>query len=959
MSHIALYLWAQHHGRTRVGVRCRRTQKIVMAATDVFQTDSSGSGITRPLSANVSLLGSLLGQSVTSIAGEEVFSLVESLRLRCKEAYEQGKDSEALRNEVQETMKQLSPNQMDWLLRAFTSFFHLVNRAEQIEITRINRERELKADKQHPRDESVMQAVHMLQSAGLGYEQFTDVLMELSMEPTLTAHPTEARRRTILHIQQTISALVMRISSESLSPSEKEQLASELYSLISILISADDVRPSSLDVIDEVKSGLFFLTHSIWDTVPRIMTDLEDATECYYGRRPELPAFLRYRSWIGGDRDGNPKVTAEMTRETLRLHYEAAFMKYDQILEDLRHDLCISSRHIKVPRPLADSIHRDNSEYDIGLKVMEHWHEPYRLKARFMQAKLLEQKESLLDTEQSGPGPYPVAAFLKDLKLLADSLEVTGFGELASRGVLRRLRYQVKAFGYHLAALDVRQHSDVFGGCVADMLKAAGVASGYEELAEEEKNAILVRELMSSRPLVPRHARLKKSSVELLDTFDVVSKAVSRNPDAIGSVIVSMTHDVSDMLEVLLLARETGLWFHQDGKVVSRLDVVPLFETVEDLDNSRPVMERLFSNKIYKSHLRSRGDYQEMMLGYSDSNKDGGYWMANWALHKAQEALALVCRERGVVCRLFHGRGGTVGRGGGRSNQAVLGLPKVCHNGKIRFTEQGEVISFRYALPTIARRHLEQMVNALIRTAGDQVGEARPEFEAGGEDHAMMEELSKRSMKAYKDFTRKTEVWRWYAAITPIEFISALPIASRPVSRKSGKEVDFESLRAIPWVFAWTQTRYNLPGWFGTGSALASYLDEFPGKRKRMQELYRSSRFFRSVVDNARREMARAHLDIAERYSRQVGKGFHEVIAREFEQTSRILLDIAGEKELLSNSPVIQHSISLRNPYTDVLNLLQIELMQRSRDPELASSKVRHALFSSINGIAAAMQSTG
>ena len=931
-----------------------------MSETKGFQTERGRNGISRPLSENVTMLGSLLGQAVQSIAGEEMFELVESLRVRCKEAYGQGKDTETLRNDVQETMKGLSPNQMDWLLRAFTSFFHLVNRAEQIEITRINRERELKSDDDHPRDESVMQAVHALKTGGVDYEKFTDILMELNIEPTLTAHPTEARRRTILHIQQSISELVLRISNESLIPSEKEELLTELYSLISILISADDVRPSSLSVIDEVKNGLFFLTNSIWETVPRIMTDLEDATECQYGRRPELPVFLRYGSWIGGDRDGNPKVTAQMTRETLRLHYHSAFQKYEQILENLRHELCISSRHIRVPRPLADSIHKDNEAHDIGLNIMDHWQEPYRLKARFMQVKLRKQKEALLDTAGSGPGPYPVSDFLKDLTLMADSLDASGFHGPARRGLLRRLRYQVKAFGYHLAALDIRQHSDVFGSCVSEMLDAAAVVSGYEQLPEAEKAEVLLEELRSSRPLVPRHARLSSNALELLETFDVVSQAVSRNQDAIGSIIVSMTHDVSDMLEVLLLARESGLWYYEEDNVVSRVDVVPLFETVEDLTECRTVMDHLFSNEIYGQHLVSRGRFQEVMLGYSDSNKDGGYWMANWALHKAQEALALVCREHDVTCRLFHGRGGTVGRGGGRSNQAVLGLPRVCHNGKIRFTEQGEVISFRYALPTIARRHLEQMVNAMIRTAGGSSdSQDESHFDPEGSDYALMEEISRGSMKVYQEFTRRDDVWSWYARITPIEYISALPIASRPVSRKTGKEVDFESLRAIPWVFAWTQTRYNLPGWFGTGSALEACLEEYPKALERMQQLYRESRFFRSVIDNARRELARAHLDIAERYSMQADEGFHDLVAGEFDKTSKNLLKIAQEKQLLSNNLVIQRSISLRNPYTDVLNLLQIELMRRYRDPELTSTKVRHALFSSINGIAAAMQSTG
>ena len=924
-----------------------------------FQVESGKEGGSRPLSDNVNMLGTLLGKAVRSIAGDDMFELVEAMRLRCRKAYEEGSDGEALRNEVQEAMKNLSPNQMDWLLRAFTSFFHLVNRAEQIEITRINRERELQADKDNPRDESVMHAVHFLKSQGMSYDKFTDILVELEIEPTLTAHPTEARRRTILHIQRSISELVFRLNSESLIQSERDQLMSELFSLICILISSDDVRPSSLSVLDEVKNGLFFLTHSIWDTVPKIMTDLEDAIELYYGRRPELPPLLRYRSWIGGDRDGNPKVTSGMTRETLQLHYRSAFLNYEQILEKLRHELCTSSRHIRVPRPLADSIHRDNHKLNMGLSLVDHWHEPYRLKIRLILEKLRRQKESMLDPSGIGPGPYPVSDFLKDLALLTKSLEQNGFHQLASRGLIRKLRYQVKAFGYHLASLDIRQHSDVIGSCVSEMLECAGVASGYHEKMEEEKSRILIEELESSRPLVPRHARLSKGSAELLDTFNVVSKAVGRNPQSIGSVIVSMTHDVSDMLEVLLIARETGLWYYKNNEVISKLDVVPLFETVEDLANSRTIMKRLFGNDVYRKHLAGRSDFQEIMLGYSDSNKDGGYWMANWALHKAQESLALVCNEHGITCRLFHGRGGTVGRGGGRSNQAVLGLPKLCHNGKIRFTEQGEVISFRYALPSIARRHLEQMVNAMIRTAGDTGRGKNHYFVSESKCFTMMEEISDNSMKVYQSFTRETRTWRWYTAITPIEFISALPIASRPVSRKSGKEVDFESLRAIPWVFAWTQTRYNLPGWFGTGSALDSYMNEHPDDLEMMRELYHESRFFRSVIDNARRELARAHLEIAERYSRQVNKGLHHAIVEEFKKTSRRLLDISGEDELLSNNKVIQRSILLRNPYTDVLNLLQIELMQRNRDPELSSPKVRHALFSSINGIAAAMQSTG
>ncbi len=921
--------------------------------------EAEGEGISRPLSRNVNLLGSMLGHSVRSIAGEEMFQLVESLRSRCKSAYEAGSDKESVRDEIQRELKSLTPNQMDWLLRAFTSFFHLVNRAEQLEITRINRERELKADAEQPRDESVMQAVHYLTRKNISYEEFLRIIDKLDMEPTLTAHPTEARRRSILHIQQNISNLLMRLNIESLIPSEKEQLLSELFSQISVLISTDDVRSTGLTVYDEVRNGLYFLTNSIWNTVPRIFTDLEDASEIYYGKRPELPAFLKYRSWIGGDRDGNPKVTSEMTSETIRHHYEAAFENYEKALSDLWYELSISSRHTIVPDLLRESIEEDNRKIDTGLDIEGYWHEPYRLKIHFMQEKLEQQKVSLKDSNEMGEGPYPVNDFLNDVQQLITSLEQGGFRQLAERGSLRKLQYQIKTFGYHLASLDIRQHSEVYQKCVGEMFRLAGVHPAYRSLDEQEKVALLQSELESPRPLIPRHAELSDASSELMNTFGVVAKALDRNPDVIGSIIVSMTHEVSDLLEVLLIARETALWVYQDGQVASKLDVVPLFETVDDLTASRKVMTELFQNSIYQKHLANRGQFQEIMLGYSDSNKDGGYWMANWALHKAQEDLALVCDQHGVTCRLFHGRGGTVGRGGGRSNQAILGLPQVCHNGKIRFTEQGEVISFRYALPTIARRHLEQMVNAMIRSTAGASHEKTHHFNSDSKAVAMMEEISHRSMKAYKTFTRRDEVWKWYAEITPIEFISALPIASRPVSRKSGKEVDFDSLRAIPWVFAWTQTRYNLPGWFGTGEALNSYLKDHPEDLEMMRRLYQESRFFRSVIDNAIRELARAHLEMAERYSRQAENGYHQDIVSEFEMARDHLLSISQEDELLASNPVIRKSISLRNPYTDVLNMLQIELMHRNRDEALKTSKLRHALFSSINGIAAAMQSTG
>jgi phosphoenolpyruvate carboxylase len=437
-----------------------------------------------------------------------------------------------------------------------------------------------------------------------------------------------------------------------------------------------------------------------------------------------------------------------------------------------------------------------------------------------------------------------------------------------------------------------------------------------------------------------------------------VREAIETEPESIRSYIVSMTHQVSDLLEPMLLAKEAGLW-DVETDACPALDFVPLFETIEDLEMSAEFMDTLFSHPVYARQVAARGGFQEIMLGYSDSNKDGGYWMANWALHKAQRGLGEVCRRHDVDFRLFHGRGGTVGRGGGRANQAILAMPAVANNGRIRFTEQGEVISFRYALAGVAHRHLEQIVSAVL--AATPRGEPAPSAPDEGEGARLMEVISKASMDAYRALIDDPGLWSWYIRATPIEHISRLRIASRPVSRKSASEVDFESLRAIPWVFAWTQTRYLVPGWYGIGSGLAPVLDD-PSSEAVLQRLYTDWPFFRAVIDNAQMEMARARLPIAERYARTQdgGQGYHARIAADFDRARDAILRITRSSNLLENDRVIHRSIELRNPYTDVLNLVQVELLDRFRHaPDDARQPIGDALFLSINGIAAAMQSTG
>ncbi|MGH7445466.1 MAG: phosphoenolpyruvate carboxylase, partial [Longimicrobiales bacterium] len=459
--------------------------------------------------------------------------------------------------------------------------------------------------------------------------------------------------------------------------------------------------------------------------------------------------------------------------------------------------------------------------------------------------------------------------------------------------------------------------------------------------------------------LVPPETELPDVARNALETFVLIRSALQRDPASIGSYVISMTHAVSDMLEPMLLAKEAGLLRLHDDGMDSSLDFVPLFETIEDLQTADTRMAELYTHPLYRMQLTARGDFQEIMLGYSDSNKDGGYWMANWALHGAQDRLGRVCREHDIDFRLFHGRGGTVGRGGGRANLAIAAMPAAAHNGRIRVTEQGEVISFRYALPGIAHRHTEQLVSAMLLATAAHGAHAPPAHDA--RELQLMDDIAAASMRAYRTLIDAEEFWPWYVRATPIEQISHLPIASRPVSRDAAAEVHFDELRAIPWVFAWTQTRYIVPGWFGIGAALTEVLRD-EAAAKTLQQMYRSWPFFSAVVDNAQREMARARLPIAERYARLGAEdgGCHNAIAADFESARSAILRITGQTELLENSAVIQKSIALRNPYTDVLNLLQLELLRRYRaSAESEREPLRRLLFHTLNGIAAAMQSTG
>ncbi|MCG8373597.1 MAG: phosphoenolpyruvate carboxylase, partial [Balneolales bacterium] len=503
-------------------------------------------------------------------------------------------------------------------------------------------------------------------------------------------------------------------------------------------------------------------------------------------------------------------------------------------------------------------------------------------------------------------------------------------------------------------------HSRLHEETVAELLSKGNVIDNYAELSEEEKIRLLDDELKNPRPLSPFRSERSEVANRVMTVFEEIRDMLTLDPNSFGSYIISMTHGVSDMLEVLLIAKELGLWSYIDGKVATKLDVVPLFETIEDLGASANLMAQMFDDPLFRKQVEARGNFQEIMLGYSDSNKDGGYWMANWALNKAQYSLGTMCRQYGIDFRLFHGTGGTVGRGGGQSNKAIVAMPPVSNNGRIRFTEQGEVISFRYSLHKIAHRHLEQLVNAMVQVSIAQ--KDKPGYLSGADNEwDMMQELAQKTMTNYRSLIHDEEFWNWYSGITPIEHIGKLPIASRPVSRGAGGKLDFEGLRAIPWVFAWTQVRYNVPGWYGIGKGLEEILEAHDDAEEILKKWFKEWRFFYTVLNNSQREIARTHLSTSYIYNHDTDYEFHERIKSDFTKAGEYITRIAGTEKVLDHNPVIQRSILFRNPFTYPLNVLQSELLKRWDSAETQEERevLTELIFLNINGIAAAMQSTG
>jgi len=844
-------------------------------------------------------------------------------------------------------------DKIDFCLKFFTTLFHLLNQAELEEIHSINQRRKNLGTINDPMSDSIYEAVKYLKDQGIKLNEALDIVAQLDIIPTLTAHPTEARRKSLLDKQKSIVADLEEYLFGHLGKLENRALREEIKRSLTMLMLTDDLRTVTLTIQDEIKNTIYHCIESLWFAVPELYKDLKGAFLLYYQHDLDIKPFLRFRSWVGGDRDGNPSVTASTTEHAIKSQRMVILSKYRDSLDELYKDLSLM-----IPKTLADdrlmqSIGKDLDNIVLSQFILNRLqNEPLRLKVVCMQTKLDTVLGSVHLDKLSDA--YSPDEFIEDLETLIGALKNLGYPIFFKMGPLNDLLIRAKTFRFILMSLDLRQHSDIHCD-VLDELFNYRKNLVYSSFSEADKQVFLARAIMEEGIVTAEEIKkLSHEARQTLDTFLMLRDQCHNDSDSICSYIVSMTHKKSDLLEVLLLLKITGAVRYDGKKFTSLLDIIPLYETIEDIGGASALIADLLEDSCYRCYIQSRGNFQEIMLGYSDSNKDGGMGMATYALNNSQVKLATVLAEKSVSYRIFHGRGGSVSRGGGRTNAAILALPSICQNGRIRMTEQGEVISYRYGSILTAKRHLEQIVSAVLK---GMVKQPAPHSDT---DQQILFAIAEQSEKTYKEFILSDKFWEFFISSSPIEHISRLPIASRPASRNSLEKgtVDFDNLRAIPWVFSWVQTRYNIPGWFGLGTALKEIARERDAIAI-LQKLYSRSSMFNHLLNNMSFEMARSRMEISKLYSElSLNPHFHEIILEEYNRCLEMFKLITRNDTLLERIPVIEKSIEFRNPLADVINLIQVELLRRWGAGN-RSERMQKSILASINGVAASMQTTG
>ncbi|AYB42028.1 phosphoenolpyruvate carboxylase [Paenibacillus lautus] len=913
------------------------------------------------LRRDVRFLGNILGEVLVHQGGNELLDIVEKIR----------ETSKSLRSvflpelfaDFKRIISTLEPDIRHQVIRAFAIYFQLVNIAEQNHRIRRKRDYERSAG-ESVQPGSIESAVQDLKERNITFEEVQEILESLSLELVMTAHPTEAMRRAILDIHKRIADDVMQLDNPTLTFREREQLREKLLNEVITLWQTDELRDRKPTVLDEVRNGMYYFHETLFHILPEVYQELERCLTKYYpGHHWHVPTYLRFGSWIGGDRDGNPSVTADVTWRTLEMQRKLAIREYQRILREFMKYLSFSSSIVNVSDELLQSIEKDREH--VTLKKMEIWHnekEPYRVKLVYMLAKM----SHILDENMTGGERYQTPEeFIEDLNIIDRSLRFH-FADYVADTYIQKLIRQAELFGFHTATLDIRQHSQEHENAMAEILRKMNVTQDYAQLSEDEKIELLNNLLNDPRPLTTPYQEYSDSTEECLEVYRTVFRAQQEfGVKCISSYLISMAEGASDILEVMVFAKEVGLFRKDnDGSVIATLQAAPLFETIDDLHAAPEIMRKLFSLPIYREAVSAMNELQEIMLGYSDSNKDGGAITANWELQVALKEITAVANEYGIKVKYFHGRGGSLGRGGMPLNRSILAQPASTIAGGIKITEQGEVISSRYSLKGIAYRSLDQATSALITAS---LNARYPEKESTEKEwEVISSSISAVSQKKYQDLIfRDPDFLTFFKESTPLPEVGELNIGSRPSKRKNSDR--FEDLRAIPWVFAWTQSRYLLPAWYAAGTGLQSFYQGKEENMKVLQQMYTSYPFFTSLIDTLQMALAKADLIIAKEYSLmtkddQARERIFGLIQEEFKLTKELVLKITGQQDILDNQPVLQESIRLRNPYVDPLSYLQVQLLNELRelreqeqdDPDL----LREVLLT-INGIAAGLRNTG
>lgn len=914
------------------------------------------------LRRDVRFLGNILGEVLVHQGGNELLNVVEKIRELSKSL--RVVHLPEIYDEFKQIVNTLNPEKRHQVIRAFAIYFQLVNIAEQIHRIRRKRDYERSAG-ETVQPGSIESVIQEFQERQVEEEEIQDILNGISLELVMTAHPTEAMRRAILDINKRIANDVMELDNPTLTYREREQLRAKLLNEIITLWQTDELRDRKPTVLDEVRNGLYYINETLFDVLPAVYQELERCLDKYYPSRAwHAPTYLRFGSWIGGDRDGNPSVTSSVTWETLTMHRSMVIRKYVERCKQLFRTLTFSTTIIKVSDEFQASLDRDKEL--VNLKNVPEWlnqREPYRIKLTFMVEKL----NNVLDDSTKGTSQRynSVSEFIDDLNVIDRSLR-SHFADYTADTHVKKLIRQAELFGFHMSTLDVRQHSQEHEKAMTEILAKMHIVDNYGDLSEDEKITLMERLLNDPRPLTSPYIQYSESTKECLNVYRIIFEAQQEfGVNCITSYLISMTNGASDILEVMLFAKEVGLFYKkQDGTVSCTLQAVPLFETIDDLHVAPDVMKLLFNMPIYRQAVESMNNLQEIMLGYSDSNKDGGVVTANWELRVALKDLTAAASAFGVKLKFFHGRGGALGRGGMPLNRSILAQPPHTIGGGIKITEQGEVLSSRYATHGIAYRSLEQATSALLQASmlarSPQVDPLEEQWEES------IRGISETALEKYQDLVfRDPDFLTFFKESTPLPEVGELNIGSRPSKRKNSDK--FEDLRAIPWVFAWTQSRYLFPAWYAAGTALQQFYNNEPEKMEELRHMYENFSFFRSLIDNLQMALAKADLGIAKEYSgmikdETIRERIFSCIEKEYHLTSTLILEITKQKEILDNVPVIQESIRLRNPYVDPLSYMQVDLLSELRalreqgkdDPEL----LREVLLT-INGIASGLRNTG